>query len=81
MTPLFGPSSVPPPIILTGDRGGTGAVCRWCMAPLEGQPIVQGFFCSKACAVAYMLADPKKPEADGCAAQSQLLGPGPHHRG
>ena len=67
MNPLFGPSSVPQPIILTGDRGATGAVCLWCMARLEGQPMVQGFFCSKACAVAYMLTDPKKPEADGCA--------------
>ena len=69
MRPIFGsrykPEPPPPP---AGDVGATGATCSWCMARLEGKPLYQGFFCSKHCAVAYMVTDPKKPEAHGYAA-------------
>ncbi len=79
--PLFGTSYVPQLRPELGDVGGEGAVCLWCMTPLEGQPLTNGFFCSGICATSYMVQDRSKPEADSCAASSQLLGPGPHHRG
>ena len=66
--PMFGSSYRPDPPLPAGDVGGEGATCSWCMARLEGRTLYQGFFCSKQCAVAYMVTDPKHPETQGTAA-------------
>ena len=55
--PLFGTWSVPQLMPEQGDVGGEGAVCLWCMTPLEGQPLTNGFFCSRICATSYMVQD------------------------
>jgi hypothetical protein len=65
MKPMFGSSFKPePPPPPAGDVGGRGAACEWCMARLEGKALIQGFFCSTACAVAYFITAQTPPRAD-----------------